>query len=82
MLGQTLTAAYSSREVIDSAVRPALRKLDSSNLEQASALRNVLGWGNDDEMTGLRTAQAQSLVRQAVRTLGERMALTPKVCRD
>jgi hypothetical protein len=75
LLGKTVQAPYSSRDVIRSVARDAMRKLADQDEALASDLRNCLGWGNDDEMVDLTVQCLQQRVLMAVVDLRHRLAL-------
>ncbi len=68
LLGETVRPPYTSRDVIRSVVRDALRRLEQQDEERACELRNFLGWGNDDE-SGACVQEVQRTVCHAVKHL-------------
>lgn len=75
LLGQTVEHPYSSRDVIRSVVRDALRRLDKADEVQCHLLRNCLGWGNEDEMHEMSSLRMQYWVAVAVHGMAKSMAL-------
>lgn len=75
LLGKTVQAPYSSRDVIRSVARDAMRKLADHDEALASDLRNCLGWGNDDEMVDVTVQCLQQRVLMAVVDLRSRLSL-------
>lgn len=75
LLGKTVQAPYSSRDVIRSVARDAMRKLANHDEALASDLRNCLGWGNDDEMVDVTVQCLQQRVLMAVVDLRSRLSL-------
>ncbi|OYT90526.1 MAG: hypothetical protein CFE43_17875 [Burkholderiales bacterium PBB3] len=69
LLGETVEPPYNSTDVIRSVVRDAMRTLDAKDSAQAHALRNCLGWGNDDEHFHSRSQSLQNQVLSAVQNL-------------
>lgn len=69
LLGETVESPYTSGDVIRSVVRDAMRTLDAADTHQAHALRNCLGWGNEDESYNARTQALQYRVIAAVQKL-------------
>lgn len=69
LLGETVEPPYDSQDVIRSVVREAMRRLDQQDEDRACALRNFLGWGNDDESGETSVQQTQYTVRHAVNYL-------------
>ena len=69
LLGETVEPPYNSTDVIRSVVRDAMRTLDAKDSSQAYALRNCLGWGNDDEHFHSRSQSLQNQVLSAVQNL-------------
>lgn len=63
--------AYPSNtdDVMRSIVREALHRLDRESPSRATALRNGMGWGNDDEMDG----EALEGIQQAVRMVASQL---------
>ena len=75
LLGQTVKHPHSPADVIRSVVRDALRRLDDTDEAQSHALRNCMGWGNEDEMSDVQVQRLQYCVAVAVQDLEESMAL-------
>jgi hypothetical protein len=69
LLGETVESPYTSGDVIRSVVRDTMRTLDAVDADQAQALRNCLGWGNEDESYNARTQALQYRVIAAVQNL-------------
>lgn len=69
LLGETVESPYTSGDVIRSVVRDAMRTLDAADTQQAHALRNCLGWGNEDDSYNSRTQTLQYRVIAAVQNL-------------
>lgn len=66
LLGETVEPPYNSTDVIRLVVRDAMRSLEAADSGHAHALRNCLGWGNDDEHFHSRSQSLQNQVLSAV----------------
>lgn len=69
LLGQTVRPPYSPKDVMRSAARSALHRLEAEDAKQACLLRNYLGWGLDEDMDEHPVQAARYLVRSAMLNL-------------
>lgn len=69
LLGQTVRPPYLPKDVMRSAARSALHRLEAEDAKQACLLRNYLGWGLDEDMDEHPVQAARYLVSSAMLNL-------------
>jgi hypothetical protein len=69
LLGRTVQAPHSSRDVIRTVVRDALHTLTDRDEAVACDLSNCLGWGNEDDMGDRKVRDLQYQVQAAAREM-------------
>ena len=81
LLGQTVRPPYLPKDVMRSAARAALHRLEAEDATQACHLRNYLGWGLDEDMDEHPVQAARYLVRSAMLNLCRYSAFATRVGR-